>query len=320
MPTPSDMPPKKIVSKPWLSVEEQVSRLKERGLVLNGSDERQLEEFLWSQNYYRFSGYFKQFYLSQNSDTFAPGTSLKSLRQVYEVDVAVRLHIYQGIQQLEPLIRTRLAYRFSAGADGPTNYLLKRAYEPSRPSNLPPKGMKSEDWSKKHSGLAQSRDSLLASIEHTLGREELYLQHFRAKGQEPPLWAMVEALSLGDLSKMISVWKDSNQVDELATDLGFSSARELRRAVGNLNFFRNLSAHHNRLWGRTLTRSVARSPWPDALGSKGYSYDTKSPLHILRLIGDWVDYVRGNSTYSSELWDLLRANQVYFDGMKEPAL
>lgn len=323
MALPSDMPPRiSSAGKPWFSIDQQIKILEKRGLPLDTDEQKQrLEEFLKTQNYYRFSGYFKQFMEPDGAERFCEGTTLDQLLAVYQMDQQVRLLIFQGVQVLEPVIRTRLAYRFAdGGVEGPTAYLQKRAYEPSRPSNNPPKGMGASEWEDKHAGLVRTRDSLLRSIEDTLGREELYLRHFQEKGQEVPLWAMVESLSLGDVSKMVSTWKNTNQVEKLMDDLGFRSAAELRRAVGNVNFFRNLSAHHNRLWGRRLTRTVARSPWAGGTPFPYAGVSRESPLHILRLLADWVDYVQGNKAYSEQLWAMVGKETVYEEGMKVPRL
>lgn len=319
---PSDLPSHtSLRGKPWLSLDDQVSKFKQRGLCLSSEEGEQLKDFLARQNYYRFSGYFKQFMETTETDRFSQGVTLEDLLSVYQVDEQLRLLVFQGVQVLEPIIRTRIAYRFADGrAGGPTAYLQQRAYEPSSASNNPPKGMKKEAWERKHAGLVRTRNSLLKNIEETLGREELYLRHFKQKGQEVPLWAMVEALSLGDLSKMVSTWKNSNQVEDLMQDLGFKSAAELRRAVGNLNFFRNLSAHHNRLWGRKVSRTVARSPWGGCAPFPYSGVPSDSPLHILRLLADWVDHVQGNKEYSQRLWTLIGANPVYEKGMKKPRL
>ncbi|MDY6052315.1 MAG: Abi family protein [Rothia sp. (in: high G+C Gram-positive bacteria)] len=322
MALPSDLPPRTLTNgKPWLSLEDQVSKFEQRGLDLTPDERKQLEGFLATQNYYRFSGYFKQLIDTALPDTFRQGTTLEQLLAVYRIDSQIRLLIFQGVQVLEPIIRTRVAYRLAdGGVEGPTYYLKKKAYEPSRPSNNPPQGMGSKEWARKHTGLVRTRDSLLHSIQETLGREELYLRHFQQREQDVPLWAMVEALSLGDLSKMVSTWKNTNQIERLMKDLGFRSAPELRRAVGNVNFFRNLSAHHNRLWGRRLTRTVALSPWK---GNSLFPYEgapTESPLHILRLLVDWVDFVQGNNDYSKRLWATVQEEPIYEEGMKNPRL
>ncbi|MGV3150440.1 Abi family protein [Rothia sp. 11254D007CT] len=320
---PSDLAPKHPPqrTKPWLDIDQQVAKLEMRGLPLDDSQRVLLANFLAHQNYYRFSGYFKQFMEPAPADEFKPGTTLEQLLTVYSLDDQMRLLVFRGVQVIEPIIRTRVAFRLAEGAkNGPTRYLLRSAYEPSRPSNLPPRGMPLDAWQAKHAGLTRSRESLMRSIEDTLNREELYLQHFVNQGQQVPLWAMVEAMSLGDLSKMVSTWKDTNQIQRLMDDLGFTRAEELRRAIGNVNFFRNLAAHHNRLWGRRLTRPVAKSPWKGATGLEYSGLPVEAPAHILRLLSDWVDHIQGDQTYSTELWQLVSSDATYEEGMLFPSL
>ena len=60
--------------KKFLSIEEQVSLIQRRGLIL--PSEKSAENFLERQNYYRFSGYMRYFQenLAGDEARFFPGT------------------------------------------------------------------------------------------------------------------------------------------------------------------------------------------------------------------------------------------------------
>ena len=73
------------MAKKWLSYQEQVSRLQERGLVV--SDTYACESFLSEVSYYRFSGYFR--YWQKNpkygDDQFLDGINLETIENVMVV-------------------------------------------------------------------------------------------------------------------------------------------------------------------------------------------------------------------------------------------
>lgn len=319
MPSPLDIanqPSKR--NKARLSFDAQVKKLVGRGLSLTSQEEADLREFLELNNYYRFSGYFCQFYEPDSvKERFESHVTVQDLIEIYELDAELRLLLFEGIQKIETLLRTKMAYHLTQGSHGATKYLRESSYLPagSRPS-----GMEESEWEEKISGQQESRDTLLKSISQTLERDEAFLKHFKQRKIEPPLWVTVEALSLGDLSKMVSVWRDQREIQEVTKSLGFRKWEEFRRAVGNVAYFRNRTAHHARLFGLKLTRPVAHSPWP---GSRKAPFETLgqgSPIYLLNLIANWVDYLEGDSSYSGEMWRIVQANYLFAEGMRIPRL
>ena len=315
------MPNKAPAHKPWLNYEQQVRKLTVRGLELGELTERDIQQFLARENYYRFSGYYCQFYETKEPPHyFLPGTTAQTLFTIYSLDTQLRLHVFEGMQSVEPLLRTKVAYRFSQGDNGATKYRLRSSYEPRSPDNKPPASETVESWKKKHKGYTRARSALFGNIDTLLEREEIFLQHFKDKNQDPPLWAVVEVMSLGDISKMISLWKNDSQLTALAQDLGFRKVAELKRAVGNINYFRNISAHHSRLWGRALSRSVAIPPWDNVNMPPFRFYPKESPISVLLLLSSWVDYLRGDNEYSSTTWKLVEKDDYFRWGLLFPKL
>ena len=317
--SPSDMPQRQPkLNKKRLTFEKQAERLVTRGLELSSADKEELLAFLESNNYYRFSGYFCQFYENgAGEERFQPHVTLQDLFHIYELDCALSLLIFEGVQKIETLLRTKVAYYFSQGAHGATKYLRPSSYLPvdDRPDD-----MEQDAWEQKIAGQTKSRDDLLESIGQTLSRDEIYLRHHASRNIAPPLWVAVEALSLGDLSRMVSVWRDPREVSEVAQSLGFRGAPEFRRAGGNVSFFRNRVAHHARLFGYKLTRPVAQPPWPGSNPRPYQKVGSGTPIGILNLIACWVDHLEGDTVYSEAVWKLVSENYLYEEGMRFPRL
>ena len=95
--------------KAWLSYQEQVSRLQERGLVI--SDARACESFLSEVGYYRISGYFRYWQKDPKygDDRFRNGVDLDIIEGIYRKECEVADVIFSAIRRVEILLRTRFS-------------------------------------------------------------------------------------------------------------------------------------------------------------------------------------------------------------------
>lgn len=73
----------------WLSVEEQVAQLRDRGLSID--NEHECLQFLSHVSYYRFSGYFRYWQKSPETgdNRFISGASFSTIHDVYTTEQAV---------------------------------------------------------------------------------------------------------------------------------------------------------------------------------------------------------------------------------------
>lgn len=108
--------------KPWLTIDQQIRLLRERGLVIG--DEAGAGEFLAHFNYYRFSGYALPFQhpAADGGRAFNPGTRFEDVTAVYFFDRALRDLFGEASEIIELDVRTSVAYLFGQtyGAFGHT--------------------------------------------------------------------------------------------------------------------------------------------------------------------------------------------------------
>lgn len=286
----------------WADIQTQVDKFGSRGLSLASAEYSELRKILRTQNYYRFSGYFKQFY-KPGEEKFELGANFCDLVFVYEQDNLLRKHLYEGLRDIELLLRTQIAYILCQHDPAGTAYLQRKSYYPilSHKREIPAGGSSLTRWQEKYDFWERTRKSLEKSIEQVLKRKnpEAFIKRFTDKNENIPLWVMVEALSFGDLSKLLDVWKEEEEIFRIADYLGFTSAEELRRATGNMSYLRNIVAHHGRLWGRYISREVASVPTKSPKKAKKNNIDPykginkNAPLRIILLANAWVDHIRG---------------------------
>jgi abortive infection bacteriophage resistance protein len=69
----------------------------------------------------------------------------------------------------------------------------------------------------------------------------------RQKYAKPPLWMIIEALSLGTCSKMFDNIQSKEIWNAISSYLG-QHTTVLESWIRSLAYIRNLCAHHSRLW------------------------------------------------------------------------
>lgn len=189
--------------------------------------------FLKRQNYYRFSGYARYFQNapSNGDPRFKPDAHWDDIVEIYNTDIAVRALLLRGIQAAE--IAARAAFALSEGAlHSPyEEYLEPTAYKvPKLPSVKATNELIISE-------LRRSKEPYLAKYRRDAsdeGREWIY---------DVPVWAAVEALSLGTLSKAISFRNDGNAVYSRTCSILGTKKQFLTSQLRSFTFVRNKCAH-----------------------------------------------------------------------------
>jgi len=211
-------------TKPWLSVSDQLRKLKSYGLTV--ADDVVAEDFLRHLNYYRFSGYGLAF--EQQRHVFRPGTTFDAIREVYYFDRALRDLITESLEIIELDLRTAIAYSFGQH-HSPFGQIDARNFFHT---------FRHQEW--------------LARLHKETNRsDELFVRHYKITYSEfpdLPIWVSTEIMSFGALSEMYSGMLRQDQ-NIIARRYGLQP-NTLRSWMHHLVYTRNLCAHHLRLWDR----------------------------------------------------------------------
>lgn len=286
--------------KPSKTISELIELLKARNLIF--ADEHKAEDFLFQNNYYRLSGYWRKYQTNPDSgdNNFKDGTAFEKILAIYELDASLRNLLQRGLGIFEISFRSKIAYCMAhSEPNGQFLYLLQNSY-----NNKISKNEKPED--------------LLISIKKELERsKEKCVIHYKNKNEDIPIWAAIEVLSFGTISKMYSRWSDKNLLKKVS--LSMKSLKEYGYTVNivrSLVYLRNLCAHQARVWNRRLT-----IPMPDKkyLQKFGVSNDRAQwrAISVLMLL---VDEINKNNDYSREILNLCKKNQEFYYGLVEPTL
>ena len=260
-----------------ISLDEQIHLLKERQLTIINED--RAKAFLSSVSFFRLSPYMRSFQIPGNSEhLFQPGTGFRQISQLYDFDRRLRLLIMDAIERVEvasrAMISNHMGPKYGAHWYMDVNQ-FKQYFKHERLLNTI--SDKQENDLYHYRKELERIDRLRTNEERkTLLKErrakETYARHYPLTYDEPSLmpgWAMVEELSMGELSRIFAgIAKD---LDKKAIAKAMNLVAPLLGSwLHTLTGIRNICAHHSRLWNRELgvKPELPRSQnflWPDTL-------------------------------------------------------
>lgn len=237
-------------SKPYLTVDQQLERLQQRGLGV--TDAGRAREALCRIGYYRLSGYWYPFRVSEHQhadgvrqtivgDAFKPGVEFRHIVDLYVFDKTLRLVMLDAIERVEIGLRSSIALRM--GQYG--------AWPHRDPTLLDGKFSRRADF---RTGRVPHQDWLEKLDQEFARSNEQFAVHYRAKYDDlPPIWIVTEVWDFGMLSRFYAglAFKDRKAIAE---EYGLADPKMLEAWLKAINFLRNVCAHHTRLWNRALVR------------------------------------------------------------------
>ncbi len=247
------------VTKKLLSIAEQISLLKERGLVIE--DEELCAHALRRFGYYRLSGYWYQFRIRYEDegkavtlDDFMPNVTFEDVLAIYEFDRRLRFLVFEMVELLEVAMRFKIGHIL--GETNPDAHADHNIFQ----NDFLIRKRKTKFSLKKE---PSQHELLIRGINRELKRssEDFVSHHFEKHEGKFPVWAVTEIMSFGQLLKLIKGSKDRYQ-NEIAKSLGLTSKTgdgqggALLDWLENLNEIRNICAHHGRLWNRRINKRL----------------------------------------------------------------
>lgn len=258
--------------KPHKTFEQQLALLESRGLQV--ADRATALADLQRLGYYRLSGYFYPLRRTHpvgmpgRQDLFEATASFELIVALAEFDKRLRLLALDAIESVEIAVRVAIAYRL--GRLDPLAHLQPRLLDGRFTAPRPGRATSDhEDWIVRFEKLC--RDS-----------KEDFMQHHRAAyGGHVPIWAAIEVWDFGLLSKFFAGMASRDQ-NAIAHQLRLGQGDVLASWLRTLNFVRNVSAHHSRLWNR---RSPSTLKLPAGDASWGLSLLRQHPDSLSRVFG-----------------------------------
>lgn len=246
--------------KPWKSFDDQLSLLEERGLVFDNRSTAR--NYLSRIGYYRLSGYWYPFRQPnpnnhrQKLNQFIAGSRFEDAVQLYVFDKKLRLLAFDAIERIELALRVDISHLLGK----------REVCAQYNPTLFHGKFSKHRDPRTGKTGLERWLEDLNKQIKRA--HREPFIIHYQQKYQgKLPIWVSCELWDFGMLSHLFSGLKLEDQ-QIIAEKYGAIATRkvsnhrvQLAQWLRSLNFIRNVSAHHSRLWNINI---IDRSNFIDA--------------------------------------------------------
>lgn len=278
---------------------DQLALLQERGLLVD--NEPAALDYLARIGYYRLSGYWyplreidKRASLQHGrpvrSDCFFSGSHFEDIVKLYVFDKKLRLMALDALERIEMALRVDVAHLL--GERDPQAHQNPACLHGNFAKKVNGRGVNKGKTN--HQVWLDKYESML----HRARREPFIAHHKERYGGHVPIWVAIEVWDFGLLSRLFDGMKhpDKNQI---AKKYGLAEGRTLAQWLRSLNFIRNVSAHHSRLWNiNVLELSPCPRGWPPMSNTRPFMYFAIM-AHLLAVICP-------NSAWAQRLIDLLR--------------
>lgn len=293
--------------KRYLTFEEQLELIKSRGLEV--TDDAMALDYLRRIGYYHLSAYWYSFrqinppsspeikVLPSRSDDFISGCSFQHVVELYVFDKRLRLLLLDAIERIEIAIRVDVAYLL--GSKDPFAHSNPDLLHGNFTKKINPRTEKTEyeTWITKHEKMEKSA-------------KDDFARHFREKYGSPlPIWVAVELWDFGMLSMFYQGMTIADK-EIIAARYGIPNWKFMESWLRSLNFIRNVTAHHGRLWNRNL---IDQPKLPRIREIPSFDLMAAVPLIESRLYVDlciliyFMKQICPNSSWISRLRSLIEA-------------
>jgi len=265
-------------TKPPLFIDQQIDLLRSRGMRID--DVSRVARYLRHINYYRLRAYWMPFEEEEPeghpNHRFKPGAKFDDALKLYLFDRKFRLLVMEAIERVEISFRTRFANELSLkyGSHAYLDVSLVKRPEIHR----------------------QCIEFLKEEIKRS---QETFIEHYRKTYDDPPLppiWAVCEIMTLGQLSVWFKNLKHSSDRNVIAKIYGLDESI-LRSFMHHLTHIRNLTAHHCRLWNRRLIFTLTIPMRPADL-SRMFNPDANRNIYnTLAMLGYLLKVISPGTTW-----------------------
>lgn len=222
----------------YLSVDQQISRLRER--KLNISNEDHAKSILSTINYSCFIKYYGNQFLEKpqkDYSNYKPGADFEEIYSLYVFNQKIRALFLEYLLIAERKLKTIIADHF-ANVYGPTSYWNKSSF--SARSNIERKSMESSRLEDLHIRLKED-----IAREFTKDIENTPFEKYKDDHDQVPIWLLVNIMSIGTIRNFYNCLKEEDQ-KIISMQLSMTDDM-LETAWYFLNTFRNACAHDERI-------------------------------------------------------------------------
>lgn len=274
-----------------LTLDEQVARLKQRGLVFD--DESEAIAYLFNISYYRLRAYTYPF--QENGEGVEHNFTRKDIHfkdiiDLYCFDRRLRSLIFNAIEKIEVAVRTKIIQIYAESTHN-------------------------SHWYDNESLYRFDYEDLMKHIEADVNRSnEDFIKHYNSKYNNPPMppsWMALEVVSFATLSRLFKSLKSDSHKKYITEQFGLKKVAILENWLHAISNLRNCCAHHSRVWNRRFMVSVILPydtlyPFMDRMTIK--QIHTNKLFAVLSCVVYILDIISPGSYFKRNLKELLKSD------------
>lgn len=222
------------------TIEQQIARLKSNGMVFD--NEEKAKEILLDVGYYRLGFYsfpyeIKYPCLKDRDHKLKPGTTFKSVYDLYEFDTKLRRVLLNALDRIEVNIRTKIIYHISLRYIEAPCWFVSRKYVNSKFVN-------------------EFEEQVYAAM-----RKNPIIQHHHANhpGIYAPAWKTIEFMTIGNIITLYDSLKEPEAKDLVANAYGCSRG-VFYNYMETIRVLRNKCAHGGCIYRMDFPKGIKRLP------------------------------------------------------------
>lgn len=227
--------------KEFKTLEEQVSILEKRGMVIPDKD--YARDILLRENYFFLNGYRHPF-ISIGTERYIKGTTFSEVYSLFLFDRRVRNLIFKNLLIIENNIKSIISYQLSRKY----GYREEEYLKPRNFDHNPEKKRQINDLLHK-----MKRQVKINANQHSATLH--YMNHYGYI----PLWVLVKVLSFGIVSEFYSILKLEDRL-QIASIYGIDQ-EELMNYLPLLANYRNLCAHEDIVYENKTQRVLKETKY-----------------------------------------------------------
>lgn len=270
------------------SIEEQLEKIKKRGMILD-LEEKKIKEVLLDIGYYRLGFYWHPFEKDEHHN-FEDNTKFSDVIALYYLDVDLRYLLIKYINRLEINFRTNLIYWTSMHYDqNPIWYTDSKIMSQEYLKDI-----------KSHYNKNFKKKNIQIKRHHAKYPEDTYA----------PCWKTFEYYTFGSIVKVYEHILDQDLRKEISLKYDIKKPNKLQSYLDTLVYVRNSCAHSGVIYDLHIDEGI--SDLPGLKYNNDYSHNLDAAIKVLFYLFDNVSTNRKDELKSSlkNLFNEYAENQV----------
>ncbi len=222
--------------RPFTKYTEQIEILKARGLIIENKE--LAIEILKRENYYSLiNGYKSLFLIDNDGEKFENGVTIESIYKLFNFDKKLRHIVMYYILEMEHNLKSIIAHEFAKN-HSEFGYLDYKEYRETDNKQYLEHNLK-----------------IVSNFHKTLSnglKSNGSIYHYIVNHENVPIWVIINHITLGSLGNFFSIIKNETKIN-IAKNFNLNPA-QLESFFNILTFFRNISAHDERLYNSSLRK------------------------------------------------------------------